>query len=143
MKQRPSFDTKFLVGIEQIDREHQRLFELLAKIHDALVANQERNEPLIRSAAVELLEYANTHFANEEAKMSAMAYPALAAHQALHRGLLAKVRDIEIRAEFDVRYGLAELGAFVYDWLANHILVQDMAFGAFSRGANRVGTDGL
>ena len=133
MDERPLFEGKFRVGIGHIDQQHQRLFEILGRVHDALLANDFSAGPTIRSAVEDLLEYTTTHFASEEATMQAAGYPLLAAHQELHRQLLAQVHDIEIRAEFDAQYSPPELAAFLYNWLAEHILTQDQAFGEYCR----------
>lgn len=133
MDVRPFFEDKFLVGVKHIDRQHQQLFDILGRVHDALLANDFSAGPTIRSAVVELLAYTSTHFASEEATMQAAAYPALAAHQELHRNLLARVHDLEIRAEFDAQFGPSELATFLYSWLADHILTEDMKFGDYCR----------
>lgn len=136
MDERPVLEARFLLGVEPIDTEHRRLFEILATVHDALLSNDFSAGPIISKAIAELLEYTNQHFASEEAIMESAGYPALAEHRALHRDLVARLREIEIRAEFEDQYGPAELAAFLYSWLADHILTEDMAFGEFSRGAS-------
>lgn len=58
-------------------------------------------------------------------------YPDLEAHRALHRHLLSQARDMEMRAEFGEQYVPVELSQFLYNWLVNHILSEDMKFGTF------------
>jgi len=137
MDERPVLEAKFLLGIEHIDRQHRGLFEILGRVHDALLANDFSAGPTISRSVRELLEYTNEHFSSEEATMKAEGYPALDEHRALHHHLLAKVRDIEIRAEFEAQFGPAELAEFLYSWLADHILTEDMAFGEFCRNTKR------
>lgn len=131
MDERPSMQDKFLLGVEEIDRQHRKLFDILGSVHDALLANDFSAGPTIRNAVVELLKYTTEHFASEEAIMDSSGYPALAAHKELHQHLLAQVRDIEIRAEFDAQFAPAELAEFLYAWLADHILAEDKAFTEF------------
>ena len=137
MDEHPFFESRFRVGVEHIDGEHKKLFEILGRVDDALMANDFSAGPIIRSAVAELLECTGRHFANEEAIMEAAAYPDLEAHRAAHRKLLENVRDMEIGADFGSQFMPSELAAFLYDWLADHILVEDMAFGAFCRDRER------
>jgi len=135
MDDRPFFSTQFLLGIEHIDREHQKLFEILGRVHDALQANDFSAGPIILDAVVELIEYARTHFASEESAMAKAGYPALAEHKELHRHLLEMVRDMELRSECDSQYLPIDLAAFLYHWLVDHILIKDKAFGDFYHSA--------
>ena len=134
MNQRPFLDAKFLVGVPHIDDEHRTLFRILGDVHDACQSSDPAAAQTVGSAVAALLDYTRTHFASEEAAMKAAAYPALAAHTELHQDLLARVRDFEIRAEFDEEFGPPELATFLYHWLANHILVEDKSFGEYCLG---------
>jgi len=126
-------EAKFLLGVEDIDRQHRKLFEILGRVHDALLANDFSAGPTIRSAVAELLDDTHEHFASEEAMMEAADYPALTAHRELHLKLLAELRAIEIRAEFEAQFAPTELAAFLRAWLADHILAEDKAFTEFLR----------
>lgn len=133
MEQRPEFNEEFLVGIEQIDREHRRLFEIAGKVHDALVVGTDDAISAARAAVEELLDYTSTHFANEEALMEAAGYPELDAHKKLHRHLLSHARDMSIRAEGGDHYVPVDLSQFLYGWLVDHIQANDKKFGEFQR----------
>lgn len=133
MDERPFFEEKFLVGVKHIDRQHHQLFEILGKVHDALLANDPSAGPTISQAVVELLDYTHTHFASEEETMARAGYPALADHQELHSSLLTQVRELEIRTEFDSQFRPSELASFLYGWLADHILAEDKKFGDYCR----------
>lgn len=130
MPDRPKFDASFLVGIEQIDQEHRRLFEIAGRVHDSLATDGAAAVAACRLAAAELLDYTATHFASEEALMEAAAYPPLESHRALHRRLISQARDMEMRAEFDDHVPV-ELSQFLYNWLVDHILTVDKKFGEF------------
>lgn len=131
MGQRPRFEAKFLVGIEQVDNEHRRLFEIAGRVYDALATGDAAATRAAQSAVAELLDYTDTHFANEEALMEAAAYPELEAHQKLHRHLLSRARDMAIRSEFEEQFIVLELNRFLYNWLVDHIQAEDRKFGDF------------
>lgn len=130
MEQRPRFDAKFLVGIEQVDHEHRQLFEIAGRLYDALEKGTDAMGAA-RAAVAELFDYTATHFANEEALMEAAGYPELEDHRKLHRHLLARARDMEMRTEFDEQYAPLELNQFIYNWLVEHIQESDRKFGDF------------
>jgi hemerythrin len=131
MNERPHFDARFQVGIDQVDREHRQLFEIAGKVYDALAASDEAAAAAARAAIAELLDYTVTHFASEEALMAAAGYPELEAHRELHHHLLSQARDMEMRAEFGEQYVPVELSHFLYNWLVDHIEANDRKFGEF------------
>jgi hemerythrin len=131
MEERPQFDASYLVGIEQIDQEHQRLFAIAGRAYDEL--NSPTPSRDATAAAIDaLLEYTSTHFANEEMLMEIAGYPGLENHRQLHRGLLAKARDMEIRAVAGENCLPLELSRFLCHWLIDHIRNEDRKFGEFA-----------
>jgi len=124
-------EARFVLDVEEIDRQHGTLFAILGRVHDALLANDFSAGPTIREAVAELLDRTSEHFASEEAIMEAADYPALAAHREMHRNLLAEARDIEIRADSEAQFAPTQLAAYLHTWLAVHILAEDKAFTDF------------
>ncbi|HTY03694.1 MAG TPA: bacteriohemerythrin [Rhodocyclaceae bacterium] len=133
MDSRPQFDSRFLVGIEQVDREHLRIFEIAGRVHDSLLDGGAAALDAARTAVAELLDYTETHFASEEKLMEAAGYPELSAHRGLHRSLLAQARDMEMRVELGERHVPVELNRFITRWLIEHIEANDKKFGAFAQ----------
>lgn len=131
MDARPAFDARFLVGIEQVDREHRRLFEIAGRVHDNLAMDNATATSAAQTAVAELLDYTETHFASEERLMEAAGFPELEAHRQLHRNLIAQARDMEMRAEIGDRHMPVELNRFIYTWLVEHIMANDKKFGEF------------
>lgn len=131
MDDRPQFDSKYLVGIAQVDREHRQLFEIAARVYDSLGASDEAAEAITDDAVMELLDYTATHFASEESLMEAAGYPELESHRRQHQQLLAQARDMEMRAEIGDQDVPVELSHFIYRWLIEHIEASDKRFGEF------------
>ena len=131
MDNRPQFDSKFIVGVEQIDRDHQQLFELAGRVYDGLGASGEEAKAASRAAVAELLDYATTHFTSEESLMELAGYPELDAHRRQHGHLLTLARDMEMRAEFGDQSLPVELSHFITRWLIDHIEANDKKFGEF------------
>lgn len=133
MNQRPQFEDRFLVGVEQVDREHKRLFDIAARTYDNLGADAASAQDQIRTAVAELIDYTVTHFANEEGLMAAAGYPGLEAHRIQHEHLLTRVRDMEMRVEIDDPTVAIDLTHFLYRWLVEHIETSDRKFGQFTQ----------
>jgi hemerythrin len=131
MDERPQFDAKYQVGVEQIDREHRQLFEIVARVYDSLEARDDKAQSLIRAAAAELLDYTATHFTSEEGLMEQAGYPDLEAHRQQHEHLLSRARDMEMRIEIEDKYVAVELSQFLYRWLIEHIEASDRKFGEY------------
>ncbi len=103
------------VGIEEIDRQHQELYVMVAALHDAMRMNQ-----LDRVlGVVSFLErYALEHFATEERHMAAQAYPRLPEHRALHESFVSDLQQHKAairreRGSAIARGGALRLGGFV------------------------------
>lgn len=131
MDERPRFDSRFVVGIDQVDQEHRRLFEIAGRVHDCLMTDSTTAADAARSAVAELLDYTETHFASEEGLMAAAGFPELDAHRSLHRTLIAQARDMEMRAEIGERNMPVELNRFIAHWLIDHIMTRDKRFGEY------------
>lgn len=130
MENWPQFDSSCLLGIDAIDRQHRRLFEIAGRVYDNLSGDAGAHAAAA-AAAAELLDYTATHFADEEALMAGAGYPALEAHRQEHADLISKVRDMEMRAEFGDRNLPAEMSRFLLTWLVTHIRASDHEFGEF------------
>lgn len=126
-----SWRRDYELGIDPIDGEHRRLFDLVNESHDVLAAGgtpQQEQQVLSR-----LVAYAEEHFQNEERLMRESAFPGLAAHQALHEALIDRIFDLnERRAAASWRMGMDTL-SFLKHWLLDHVLREDMEFADFLR----------
>lgn len=139
MEDRLVFDSRYRVGVVQVDLEHQKLFELAGHIHDSLSLDVILPMREIRLAIDELIACTRAHFAHEERLMEESAYPSLKDHQALHAELMSRIQDFEAEAEKAEQLTPVDVYAFLCGWLGDHILINDKAFGEFMAhsGASR------
>jgi hemerythrin len=122
------------VGVEEVDRQHQRLLYLMERLHHAMLEG--RGKEVLGHTIDELLEYTVTHFATEERLFRAHHYPAEASHKSEHQYFIDKVTDFKHGfAEDRVMLSL-DVMDFLSEWLVDHISETDKAFGPFlnSRG---------
>ena len=122
-----AFTEKYVVGVETIDEEHKRLFEIIGEANEIL-----HNDFLydkfdqISNVLGELVEYTKVHFADEEAYMESINYEGLEAQKRAHAMFVEKIENINLDDvdENQDEY-LNGLLSFLLDWLVNHILKVD------------------
>jgi methyl-accepting chemotaxis protein len=118
------------VGIDSVDRDHQRLFQLYNDLLQAVQDGSGREKMLPTLAA--LIDYTKEHFAREEQVMTDNRYPDFAAHKKLHDSFAAKI--IEVQQGCTASRGnivTLEILAFVRNWLIEHIQGCDSRMGIF------------
>ena len=117
------------VGVARIDKEHQKLIELINLLHSEMSAG--KSNQVMDKVLDELIGYTKNHFATEEMLFRTYNYPQAAVHKQEHDSLTKKV--LELQAEF--KAGKTFIGVptlnFLRDWLTHHILKQDMAYKLF------------
>lgn len=126
IKWRDSYDT----GIEAVDEEHRKLVDLIEAMYRS-IRDKEPKETVER-VLTEIVEYTQTHFANEEALMEETLYPSLADHRQEHQNLIKEVGEYSERLTSNFPDGRQELYKFLREWLLNHIMESDKAFGEFA-----------
>jgi hemerythrin len=118
----------YSVGVERIDAQHRRLFEIANRFHAA----HQRREPRALLTAIfgELVDYTVSHFADEERLLQAHDYDDFDRHKANHEKLVKLVlgyrRQLE-NGEPDVE---AHAMNFIKTWLNGHVLGMDRNYRA-------------
>lgn len=127
------FTADCLTGITQIDDEHRRLFELINRtmelLHNELLQDKYHQ---VREVFEELKQYADTHFANEEAYMAAINDPELAIQQKQHMAFREKIDTLDFSNIDELEHQhetLEELLEYLVRWLYQHILSSDILIG--------------
>lgn len=122
-----AFTEKYVVGVEFIDEEHKRLFEIIGEAN-AVLHNDFLYDKFdqISNVLGELVEYTKVHFADEEAYMESINYEGLEAQKRAHAMFVEKIENINLDDvdENQDEY-LNGLLSFLLDWLVNHILKVD------------------
>lgn len=127
-----TFTNDCLIGISEIDTEHQRLFELIAETDAALKSN---DNPIANAMLVinELKHYAVSHFAHEEAYMERINDPELPRQKKEHAAFVEKINSYSLTdvSEESAKAIILELLQFLSKWLMGHILGSDILIGQF------------
>lgn len=118
---------EYLTGIEQIDTEHRKLFEIAEKTYLLL---QEEFIPdkydHIQELLMELREYTKMHFQHEEEYMVSIQYKKLFTQRTQHDAFVRKLEEIDIQNMDENQQETIEgLLKFLTDWLVSHIMEVD------------------
>lgn len=121
------FTPDFYTGIEAIDKEHARLFEITNNAYD-LLTNDFIPDKYDQISAIleELREYTKTHFAHEEAYMESISYQKIWSQKIQHAGFIKKLDSYDLKKIDDTqRDSLLEILDFLAKWLFGHIKGMD------------------
>jgi len=118
-----SWDERHKLGHPQIDREHEALFALAAKVLHAL--DNGHDKEAVRELFDRLMQYIQVHFAHEEALMNEHLYPGLGVHMAEHSKLTAQVTEFYKQFEADQLAITTDTLQFLRNWLDHHIRQSD------------------
>ncbi|MBI5298600.1 MAG: hemerythrin family protein [Chloroflexi bacterium] len=113
------FDKEFKLGIEQVDREHVILVDMLNEVY-ALIGADQRDEAR-RYFNETLSSYVDEHFSNEEKFMESFQYPGLEEHRKVHENYRKSFNELkpQIDSFDDVSFRQALSDAFT--WIIGHI----------------------
>lgn len=127
------FTEDCMIGLEEIDKEHEKLFQLINESMDLLKDNSASQE-VVKNLIKELKEYAQTHFAHEEAYMEQIKDPELERQKKEHVQFSEKVNGYQMDALTDeeIQKVFGELLIYMTKWLYRHILGSDIMIGKFT-----------
>jgi hemerythrin len=129
-----SWKSVYETGIVALDNEHRGLVEEINRLYEAV--RDKQGETVLADILAMLEKYTVEHFQHEEKLMAEYHFSGLAEHQKIHQQLIAEIQEFKKRANPVTEELARELLTFLREWLLNHILKVDKAYGAFleSRG---------
>jgi len=117
------------VGIPTCDGHHKNLFAIINEFYDAMKAG--KGSVVLGPILDRLLQYTNTHFSAEEAKMMQHGYPNYSQHKLAHEDLIRQLKDFKEKvAQGQIGTTIPVLN-FLQGWLTNHIKGVDKQYRAF------------
>ena len=122
---------EYLVGIEMIDEEHRKLFEIAERtyqlLHNDYLSDKYDN---ISDILQELKDYTIEHFRHEEEYMEKIQYKRMFTQKMQHRAFIQKLEEYSSwnldRSQDDV---IQDIFKFLTDWLTKHIYEGDKLIG--------------
>jgi len=131
------WSNSFSVKNTVIDNQHQKLFDYLNELSDAMATG--KSNEVIDKILDSLISYTATHFKYEEDLFEKYSYPNVDSHIKTHTEFVNKV----IQFKQDFKSGKALLSVkimrFLTDWLMQHINGTDKMYIEFfeSKGINK------
>lgn len=123
------WNDSYLIGIKQFDEHHKHLVSLLNMTFDGITTNAPKDE--LEAVLNELVDYSAYHFAAEEHWMREQKYPGLDEQVREHEAFRIKMTEIVQ----DFHSGKKDIDLvvlnFLTDWLTEHILEKDAAYGTY------------
>lgn len=121
------------VGVEEIDAQHQKLFEKFNSFMEA--CDQGKGGDEVARLFGFLDDYVNSHFADEERLQKRLGFPDHEKHREQHRKFTAELAAMKERLSSDgpTRFFVGTVSRMMTGWLIEHISGMDRAFGRFAR----------
>ena len=115
------------VGVSEMDKQHQRLVEMVNRLHDAMTRAE--GADVLKTILNDLVLYTKVHFAAEERLMAAHGYPQLASHKLVHEQFAAKALELNAKAQAGKMVTSVGVSGLLKDWLVKHIQQEDRKYG--------------
>lgn len=121
------FLDEYKTGIDFIDKEHSRLFELADETYRLLKDNFTADKyDNIMSLINELRNYTKLHFKHEEDYMQQIGYKKIFTQKIEHNAFIEKMNELDFNAiENDQDTYIIDLLDFLSNWLVHHIVEKD------------------
>jgi hemerythrin-like metal-binding protein len=120
---------KLIIGIDEIDDQHQELVSLINQLHKA--TKMKKGSKTSGEILNALAEYTVYHFDNEKNIFEKYGYPETKAHLKIHDELVAQVLDFKTQFEEGKAVLTMDLMDFLNSWLKDHILKTDTKYVPF------------
>ena len=124
------WDPKYKIGIPAIDEQHETLVRLCNEFYQSLLKNNnaENYRMLVKWALERCLNYAATHFQDEEKLMLASNFDGYKKHKKIHDDFTEKCKDIYAGIDRLPASEAIKFAHFLYDWIHTHIAYEDRLY---------------
>lgn len=120
------WEEKLNIGIDIIDKQHQKLAGIINKLH-AAVSTGRRDAKFIPEIIAEMVSYTVEHFQTEEKLQIGTRYPGLEQHRLQHKDFVLAAANLQK----DFKNGVVSLSPvleFVKGWFIEHSQGSDRLF---------------
>ncbi len=127
----------YLVGVREIDRQHQDLVKLINRL--LIIHRTGDAPPLVKRLLMEIVKFAEYHFISEENIMIITRFPGLDDQIAEHDRIIA---DLQRRIARYLEGGETVDGLLTYlvTWFVSHTVKEDKRIGAYINGTDQHGS---
>ena len=124
------WDDSFSVGFGPLDDQHKVLVDMINELFQACKEGVIQADMVFLQIIKRALDYAETHFADEEEYLSEANYPHLNEQKEQHEAFVEEVQKTieEFEAE---KIEPIYLARYLKNWLLNHIAVYDKRYAPY------------
>ncbi|NMB81985.1 MAG: hemerythrin family protein [Ignavibacteria bacterium] len=119
----------YSVNIKSIDAQHQRLVEMINKLHDAMKKGE--SNAALSGILNDMAAYTLVHFKTEEELFAKYNYPMQDKHKAEHKAFVGKVSAFIDEFKSGRKTLSIDVMNFLTQWLTKHISGEDKAYTSF------------
>lgn len=127
MENQLTWNEQYEIGVELIDREHEKLFHILNKLY-AFGRQKEKSHFACQEAVKYFKDHTLQHFADEEDYMASIGYAGLETHKRIHKDFRERTLPA-LEAELEkTNYSSNSVNHFFgvcAGWLMGHTLTED------------------
>lgn len=123
------WDNRYSVNIRSIDSQHQRLVEMINKLHDAMKKGE--SNAALSGILNDMAAYTLVHFKTEEELFAKYNYPMQVKHKAEHKAFVEKVSGFIKEFKSGKKTLSIDVMNFLTQWLTKHISGEDKAYTSF------------
>lgn len=121
---------KFNTGIEEIDKQHKRLFEIGSELYNLGSADDDVDHyDGIVALINELKDYTVYHFNYEEECMQKANFSQIEEHKMEHQRFIDKLNETEAKdIDMNQKQVLLDMIEFIINWVSGHIVATDFKY---------------
>lgn len=116
---------KYLLNIEEIDKQHRTFFELWDK---ECPLTDNKNLEILLKIVEKLEDYIKIHFLYEENLLEKLKYDELENHKAEHNFFVQKVDEMKQEIKYSNPLTFKKIADFMKKWFLSHIIVSDKKY---------------
>ncbi|WP_160680063.1 hemerythrin family protein [Clostridium sp. C8-1-8] len=122
--------SEYELGMEKIDAEHKKLFDIANKGYELLVNDFYVDKyDRIMDIIIELKDYAQFHFTAEEEYLASIGYKKLFSHKIEHDSFIQKVSNVNLNdVDSNQDKYVQDLLDFIVMWIKEHIMEKDREY---------------
>jgi hemerythrin len=126
--QKVPWDDRYKLGIDTIDTQHKKLFELVNRLFELEDSNNDKEE--FRKLLYEFNNYMKMHFHDEEEYMSLVEFPNIEGHKKLHQEIIESI-DQAISSSAKLSIVKSKMRIVSKRVLIEHIVHEDIKINLF------------
>ncbi|SKA78563.1 hemerythrin [Clostridium sp. USBA 49] len=129
------WDEKYALGIEMIDEQHKKLFEIAERAYN-LLKNEFKIDKYddIVDILKELKDYTVFHFNFEEQYMISIGYKKYLSHKVYHEDFVNTINNIDLNSiDTNQDESIMEILNFIVNWISEHILEHDKLIALYKK----------